>query len=1148
MPRIVGVRHDHDVAADLVGHAEGILVQARRGGIDGQVFADAVVIDQHDVCAVGEADGALRDYGQGIQAGVSEQTQEAMRASTPSGDLTKPDTWSMGDDPSLEGYLALGMDVLGQQFPVLLASWASGGLGAGGRVAATATAGGAQGGGAAVEQAEQVIDELDKGGQLEAESSLYRDLRAAGESHESALSQVRGAAGQMAFLLTTPISALGGALTGKIVNPAEQLIGAQGLPGRILGRAALGAAEEGAQEAAEGIQANRGANVGAGMGLETTGSSFGDAIMGALAGAKMGAAAGALEGQHRPARQVAEDAAEPRGAAEPVVSGVELQQSDEAAPLPGADEPAGGALRRGEPPTTVPDRATLTSEQSGETGQDVDPEPTGARSLDIPSVPTGGQEEVAVPARSIDERAHDAATSPLNDLPEPTEAQKGAGNYKVGHTRVAGLDISIENPQGSERRGTSPDGTSWANLMAGHYGYIRRTEGADGDQVDVFVRPGTAPDFNGPVFIIDQVDSARGGFDEAKVMLGYNTREEAERAYRDSYTPDWRGMGKVTQMDVPAFRRWLSDGDTTRPAADSDLGTVVSEPDITARGGTPFLTRGAAQRAAAAHGGASVAPVKGGFVARPEFGAAMSPIGVLERRGNGGVLGLDSKSARSQADAFMRKFPGATGLRVSVVDRVDQIPEGAKPSAQAEGAYYSNGDGGRVYLVAENLPTSKRLQQVLAHEVVGHFGVEALLGERFRSVLADVRRLARAPDGAHIPRDAGPEHPHYATFEAVTMRYPDYSGANRAREVLARMAEQGKRPLFLERLYGKIRAAVRRLGLNLKLSNTDIKQMVIDAGRFLQRAPAERVSAGMQDAAASMAASEGRGQPVSTGGRESRRGTEPVDMPATVIGQRLGAAGRHLDHPAAKAGDTDAAYRLVRDTLSDEAVEQVRKAIGRERPTIVPVLAIEGTGNNKIPLVAAETLGGRLGLPVVRDIYQAVKAKRTALDGLGRIFQQPEFDGAVQPGKAYFLVDDTLTQGGTMAALASHIRQNGGRVVGSFALTGKLYSATLRLSPETLSELRARYGDVEQSFREATGRGFDALTESEGRYLATHGTPDAVRDRIFAERHARVERAGAQAYEGRSKSILTQGIEDQAPPSAGLSTSGPKAERGKAKP
>ena len=140
--------------------------------------------------------------------------------------------------------------------------------------------------------------------------------------------------------------------------------------------------------------------------------------------------------------------------------------------------------------------------------------------------------------------------------------------------------------------------------------------------------------------------------------------------------------------------------------------------------------------------------------------------------------------------------------------------------------------------------------------------------------------------------------------------------------------------------------------------------------------------------------------------------------------------------------------RLIQDVLSDDAVEQVRKAIGSERPTIVPVLAVEATGHNKIPAVAATALGQRLGLPVDAGIYQSVKAKRTALDGLGRIFQQPEFDGAVQPGKAYFLVDDTLTQGGTMAALASHIQQNGGRVVGSFALTGKLYSATLRLSPK----------------------------------------------------------------------------------------------------
>ena len=234
-----------------------------------------------------------------------------------------------------------------------------------------------------------------------------------------------------------------------------------------------------------------------------------------------------------------------------------------------------------------------------------------------PDVEAAGQRH---PGAATDAAAHEAATSPTNDRPEPTDAQKEAGNYKVGHTRVAGLDISIENPQGSERRGTSPDGAPWSNTMAGHYGYIRRTAGADGDQVDVFVRPGTAPDFSGPVFVIDQLDAGGRGFDESKVMLGYDTREAAEQAYRDSYAPDWRGMGKITQMDVPTFKRWISEGDTTQPAADSGMGTLVAEPDITAKAGRPFLTRGAAQRAATEHGNADAVPVEGGFVARPRTG------------------------------------------------------------------------------------------------------------------------------------------------------------------------------------------------------------------------------------------------------------------------------------------------------------------------------------------------------------------------------------------------------------------------------------------------------------------------------------------------------------------------------------------------
>ncbi|MFY3697382.1 LPD5 domain-containing protein [Achromobacter xylosoxidans] len=1939
---------------------------------------------------------------------LDSRTEEAKRReadSQPGGDLDKPETWTLGRDPSASGLALQALNAGGSSALPVLASVAAGPLGVGARMAAGAAAGGAMGGGNAIEQARETIDGLDDQ-QLAAASSAYRDLIAQGVAPEEARARVRADAENAAFVRTLPVSAVGGAATGRILSPAGRVLGDRGVVAQTLGKAGLAGTEEAVQEVGEGYATQKGINAGAGMALDPMAGSFGNAALGFVAGMGPGAVHGATEGvRHRgvpsapslqagdvmhasgkpfvtasAARQRAEElgegaqvlryengfivrpgaavdqqaagaaptAAEGSGGTEGAPAATDTANADGQAagfaprqqvylrqngrelpveflgvesnaatarpggeqlarirtadgrgrfvrlselfaePMPGnslreamggpaalegpeafpvldgpieraalpapdgyaagegfvardswrmpANAPRGirnnnpgniqkGAGFQGEVESNDPRFATFATPEDGiraigmnlltyqrqhgldtvqgilnrwappsenDTGAYVGQvaralgvEPNQQLDLSDPATLTGltaaiirhenamqpynaAQLEAAVsaalsgapvrralpapvyqvdgegvaatagqrdaelarqaamgmtpdvaaagerhPGAATDAAAHEAATSPTNDRPEPTDAQKDAGNYKVGRTRIAGMDISIENPEGSERRGTSPDGTSWANRMAGHYGYIRRTQGADGDQVDVFVRPGTTPDFAGPVFVIDQVDPAGGRFDEAKVMLGYDTREDAERAYRDSYTPDWRGMGKITQMDVPTFKRWIDEGDTTKPASESGLGTLVAEPDITAKGGRPFLTRGAAQRAATLHGNADVEPVDGGFVARPRtgqppreapapsaadfargarrdflqmvrqaggirpelaadiygdrahlanrrapglfrqggmdadrlveamqqagylpmegdtvdlagtamdrvrealegeavysleqmdeaarrayaereaerfnnpkktkaqiaadlfgaieamppattaaelaaqfdaaaylhqqgitngrtqealieraaiqaeespaafadalksaaaaygrrddvdsgrggqsefagdagdgagsdrqggpqgltlesptpdglraaasqqaaqqqqatieareadqrgaadaarddfvltgsdraadqaaargqqelapapeapaaaseptarpggriedfgetlqgarkhyaeqyaermrqaealpirdhalaetwpepnygklledgadpflvalvhasrdeipskprkgwklkgwadqvqrlrefsgellagrikgadvraildksqdlrdvygraqlyeavghdrslrgvslrsadysvfagerfetprriwtverkastgmgnwpqiaakgdsaaaaiadfkreldklagepaparevrfdiysrprmpgfyigkkvgrtyidlqhfddvkaaraylaenkelltqrldelkdvpahrretnaprvgvdhrdggdvtpaqfsdafgfrgvqfgnyveggrrqadlneaydalmdlagvigvparalslngelglafgargaggkdapmahyepgqvvinltkkrgagslahewwhgldnyfsrrggtsagyasesgaattgirpamaeaFGALKQTIGLigmrersrklderkakdywstgrelsarafesyviakladqgaandylanvvpekafgdelaypyptaaeipqiraafdrffqtveqvpgedgriaLESRGDGGQ-GVDPAEARRLAADFMGKLPGASALRVSVVERVDQIPEGAKPSAMAEGAYYPAGDGGRIYLVAENLPTAARLQQVLAHEVVGHFGVEALLGDRFRDVLADVRRLARAPDGVHIPRDAGPDHAHYATFEAVTARYPDYSAANRAREVLARMAEQGKRPVFLERLYGMIRAALRRLGLNLQLNNADIRKMVVDAGRFLQRAPAARVSAGMQEAAASMAAS---------------RGADTAGAAVTVLtGEELGAA------------------------------------------------------------------------------------------------------------------------------------------------------------------------------------------------------------------------------------------------------------------
>ncbi|HWY87997.1 MAG TPA: hypothetical protein VNX28_14795, partial [Gemmataceae bacterium] len=71
----------------------------------------------------------------------------------------------------------------------------------------------------------------------------------------------------------------------------------------------------------------------------------------------------------------------------------------------------------------------------------------------------------------------------------PTDAQKQSGTYKKGHVVIQGLPVTIENPAGSTRSGTSKDGKAWQVTMGSHYGYLKRADSADGDNLDVFIGP-----------------------------------------------------------------------------------------------------------------------------------------------------------------------------------------------------------------------------------------------------------------------------------------------------------------------------------------------------------------------------------------------------------------------------------------------------------------------------------------------------------------------------------------------------------------------------------------------------------------------------------------------------------------------------------
>lgn len=139
----------------------------------------------------------------------------------------------------------------------------------------------------------------------------------------------------------------------------------------------------------------------------------------------------------------------------------------------------------------------------------------------------------------------------------PSDAQKESGNYKKGHIKFGGYDYTIENPKGLTRSGKDADGKEWKVIMHDTYGYIRGKFGKDGDHLDMFINDKADLDnWNGDVFVIDQVNPD-GSFDEHKVMYGYDSMDDAEKAYLANYSDGWQGLGNITGVSKDEFDKWL---------------------------------------------------------------------------------------------------------------------------------------------------------------------------------------------------------------------------------------------------------------------------------------------------------------------------------------------------------------------------------------------------------------------------------------------------------------------------------------------------------------------------------------------------------------------------------------------------------------
>jgi hypothetical protein len=439
------------------------------------------------------------------------------------------------------------------------------------------------------------------------------------------------------------------------------------------------------------------------------------------------------------------------------------------------------------------------------------------------------------------------------------------------------------------------------------------------------------------------------------------------------------------------------------------------------------------------------------------------------------------------------------GPQITVVQTAADLP-GDNP-ADVRGLYQR----GQVWVVAgahRAGPTLKRaIARTLAHEAVAHYGLRDMLGrEGWTRLMRDIQLGIRAKNKELV-----------RIQEFVRETYVDEKGefylneAQEADEIAAKAVEEAIdadgnfRPgfAFLKAVWARVAQFLRELGLGVTFTNHELQGMLVLSMRNMEAG--QRTAGGAQVAVA--AARED--------GPMQARADQPLQVPEVIVAAKLGTLDKHPDYKAAKAGDIAAAVRLAQETVTPQLVQRVRDEIGDRQPLVLPVAAEEASGRNAIPRAAAEVLADKLGLQTATGIVQANRAHRTGKDGYYRILMPVDFAGDIAAGQDYLILDDTITQGGTLAALASHIRKGGGNVVGAVALTGFESSARIELDPTVLTTLRQKHGSLEDQFRAVAGHGFDALTNAEARYLIAQ-PPQRLGDRLAEA----ARRAGERADQG----------------------------------
>ena len=245
------------------------------------------------------------------------------------------------------------------------------------------------------------------------------------------------------------------------------------------------------------------------------------------------------------------------------------------------------------------------------------------------------------------------------------------------------------------------------------------------------------------------------------------------------------------------------------------------------------------------------------------------------------------------------------------------------------------------------------------------------------------------------------------------------------------------------------------------------------------------------------------------------------------------------DYEAAKQhGDIEAARRLVAKRINPQHLERMvtdlkERGISPEEVIVVPVLEKE-QGKNALPRALGEYAAHYLNARLETNIVDTSQSTHTGKETINRLLDRKSFEGPVAENGKYLLVDDVLTQGGTLHELRHYLANNGAEAVGAVTLAFSRYSSTmehrntLAIQPDTIDELERRYGrnELEQVLKDHDVSGsLEALSEGEGRFLLGKKFPDI--DTLRISLHAAVRARSGQKEAGSEPDVAggTGGIQ-----------------------